>query len=40
MPTYTNAGTYVVYYQATKAGYTTFEGSVKTVIQKKRQQHH
>ena len=35
MPTYTNAGTYVVYYQATKAGYTTFEGSVKTVIQKK-----
>ena len=35
MPTYTNAGTYVVYYQATKAGYTTLEGSVKTVIQKK-----
>ena len=35
MPTYTNAGTYIVYYQATKAGYTTFEGSVKTVIQKK-----
>ena len=35
MPMYTNAGTYVVYYQATKAGYTTFEGSVKTVIQKK-----
>ena len=35
MPTYTNAGTYVVYYQATKAGYTTFKGSVKTVIQKK-----
>ena len=35
MPTYTNAGTYVVYYQATKAGYTTFEGSVKTVIRKK-----
>ena len=35
MPTYTNAGTYVVYYQATKAGYTTSEGSVKTVIQKK-----
>ena len=35
MPTYTNAGTYVVYYQATKAGYTTFESSVKTVIQKK-----
>ena len=35
MPTYTNAGTYVVYYQVTKAGYTTFEGSVKTVIQKK-----
>ena len=35
MPTYTNAGTYVVYYQATKAGYTTSEGSIKTVIQKK-----
>ena len=35
MPTYTNAGTYVVYYQASKAGYTTSEGSVKTVIQKK-----
>ena len=35
MPTYVNAGTHVVYYQATKAGYITSAGSVKTVIQKK-----
>ena len=31
-PTYTNAGTYMVYYQVTKTGYKTVAGSKKVVI--------
>ena len=34
-PTYTNAGTYTVYYQVTKANYTTVTGSATVTIQKK-----
>ena len=33
-PTYTNAGTYTVYYQVSKAGYTTFTGSETVVIER------
>ena len=31
-PTYTNVGTYTVYYQVTKAGYTTVTGSEVVTI--------
>ena len=34
-PTYTDAGSYTVYYQVTKAGYTTFTGSATVEIAKK-----
>lgn len=33
-PTYTNAGTYTVYYEVTKANYTTVTGSAAVVIEK------
>ena len=34
-PTYTNVGTYTVYYQVSKAGYTTVTGSKQVVIEAK-----
>ncbi len=34
-PTYTDAGSYTVYYEVTKAGYTTFTGSATVEIAKK-----
>ena len=35
LPTYTNAGTYTIFYKVTKAGYVTVTGSAQVIIAKK-----